>query len=49
MLRKRKKLDNGDGCLEEESNARSGDIANAGFAVQNGVKQTQMELEPSQD
>jgi hypothetical protein len=41
---KRKKLDNGDGCLDVESNARSGDIANSGFAVQNG-KTTQMELE----
>lgn len=44
MLRsKRKKLDNGDGCLDAESGARSGDIANTGFCVQNG-KQTQMEL-----
>lgn len=37
MLRnKRKKLDTGDGCLDAESGARSGDIANTGFCVQNG-------------
>lgn len=48
MLRKRKKVDY-DGCLEVESNARSGDIANAGFCVQNGGKQTQMEVEPSHE
>lgn len=42
MLRsKRKKLENGDGCLDAES-AAPGDIANA-FLLQNG-KHTQMEL-----
>lgn len=38
--------DGGDGCLDAESNARSGDIANTGFAEQNGKHtHTQMELE----
>lgn len=34
MLRsKRRRLENGDGCFDAESNYRAGDIASAGFAV----------------
>ena len=48
MLRsKRKKLENGDGCLDSDTNMRPGDIASAGFAVQG--KQTQMEYEQPSD
>ena len=47
MLRsKRKCMENGDGCLDVDSNGgRAGDIANTGYVVQSHQHNTGLELE----